>query len=87
MLSSGFAGIPHPNLLVDHQRSRSAAVAEPRGANGEAVTDQGGRLQIGIPGRIASEFAPLLSRLPRSKSEGAVNRSFRVRAEEHSGAI
>src|SRR5277367_1121392 len=55
----------HPDLLVDHRRARSAAVAEPRGANDEsrdrlrwpASFRNGGRDQIGIPGRIASEFA------------------------------
>src|ERR1700678_949803 len=55
----------HPDLLVDHRRARSAAVAEPRGANVEsrdrlrwpASFRNGGRNQIGIPGRIASEFA------------------------------
>src|SRR5271157_2112726 len=55
----------HPDLLVDHRRARSAAVAEPRGANNEsrhrlrwpASFRNGGRHQIGIPGRIASEFA------------------------------
>src|SRR5271167_1789572 len=45
----------HPNLLVDHRRSRSAAVAEPRGANGEAVTGSGGRLHFGMVAGIKSE--------------------------------
>ena len=63
----------HPDLLVDHRRARSAAVAEPRGANDESrnrlgpagfisewwpgSNRNGGRHQIGITGRIASEFA------------------------------
>src|SRR5271165_2847007 len=61
MLSSRFAGIP--NLLVDHRRARSAAVAEPRGANAEsrdrlrwpASFRNGGRDQIGTVADIKSE--------------------------------
>ena len=45
----------HPNLLVDHRRSRSAAVVDLRGANGGAVTGSGGRLQIGMVGGFKSE--------------------------------
>src|SRR5271166_513730 len=64
----------HPNLLVDHRRSRSAAVAEPRGANGEAVTDPGGRLQIGMVAGIKSERWPTSNRNPRPD---CVRRAFR----------
>src|SRR5271166_2042303 len=60
----------HPNLLVDHRRSRSAAVAEPRGANGEAVTDPGGRLQIGMVAGIKSERWPASNRNPRPDCVG-----------------
>src|SRR5271170_2070705 len=52
----------HPHLLVDHRRARTAAVADSRGASAERRTGSGGRLQIGIGGRIASEF-------PRSRSK------------------
>src|SRR5277367_2191416 len=55
----------HPNLLVDHRRSRSAAVAEPRGANGEAVTGSGGRLHFGMVAGIKSERWPTSNRNPR----------------------
>src|ERR1019366_3602710 len=60
----------HPNLLVDHRRSRSAAVAEPRGANGEAVTGPGGRLQIGMVAGIKSERWPAPNRNPRPDCVG-----------------
>src|SRR5271154_1768190 len=52
----------HPNLLVDHRRSRSAAVAEPRGANGQAVTGSGGRLHFGMVADIKSEAPAGLNR-------------------------
>src|SRR5277367_2970021 len=55
----------HPNLLVDHRRNRSAAVAEPRGANGEAVTGSGGRLHFGMVADIKSERWPTSNRNPR----------------------
>src|SRR5208283_3405732 len=55
----------HPNLLVDHRRSRSAAVAEPRGVNGEAVTGSGGRLHFGMVAGIKSERWPTSNRNPR----------------------
>src|SRR5271165_2390233 len=55
----------HPNLLVDHRRNRSAAVAEPRGANGEAVTGSGGRLHFGMVAGIKSERWPTSNRNPR----------------------
>src|SRR5580693_3242972 len=53
----------HPDLLVDHRRARSAAVAEPRGANAEsrdrlrwpASFRNGGRHQIGTAADIKSE--------------------------------
>src|SRR5208337_688523 len=53
----------HPDLLVDHRRARSAAVAEPRGANVEsrdrlrwpASFRNGGRNQIGTVADIKSE--------------------------------
>src|SRR5271155_94400 len=47
----------HPHLLVDHRRAGSASVADSRGADAKRLTGSGGRLQIGIGGRIASEFA------------------------------
>ena len=61
----------HPDLLVDHRRARSAAVAEPRGANGEsrdrlrwpASFRNGGRNQIGTVADIKSES---LAGLPRN---------------------
>src|SRR5277367_5753806 len=55
----------HPNLPVDHRRGRSAAVAEPRGANGEAVTGSGGRLHFGMVAGIKSERWPTSNRNPR----------------------
>src|ERR1700685_3847359 len=53
----------HPDLLVDHRRARSAAVAEPRGANVEsrdrlrwpASFRNRGRDQIGTVADIKSE--------------------------------
>src|SRR5271170_1124232 len=53
----------HPDLLVDHRRVRSAAVAEPRGANADsrdrlrwpASFRNGGRNQIGTVADIKSE--------------------------------
>src|SRR5277367_4016742 len=53
----------HPDLLVDHRRARSAAVAEPRGANDEsrdrlrwpASFRNGGRDQIGTVADVKSE--------------------------------
>ena len=53
----------HPDLLVDHRRARSAAVAEPRGANDQsrdrlrwpASFRNGGRDQIGTVADIKSE--------------------------------
>src|SRR5271156_3953810 len=53
----------HPDLLVDHRRARSAAVAEPQGANDEsrdrlrwpASFRNGGRDQIGTVADIKSE--------------------------------
>src|SRR5271167_4318256 len=61
----------HPDLLVDHRRARSAAVAEPRGANDEscdrlgwpASFRNGGRDQIGTVADIKSES---LAGLPRN---------------------
>src|SRR5271157_519313 len=57
----------HPDLLVDHRRARSAAVAEPRGANVEsrdrlrwpASFRNGGRNQIGTVADIKSESGGL----------------------------
>src|SRR5271170_6200795 len=63
----------HPNLLVDHRRSRSAAVAEPRGANGEAVTGSGGRLHFGMVAGIKSERWPTSNRNPRPDCLGIRN--------------
>src|SRR5271166_6452007 len=65
----------HPNLLVDHRRSRSAAVAEPRGANGEAVTGSGGRLHFGMVAGIKSERWPTSNRNPRPDCLGIRSRS------------
>src|SRR5271156_5735066 len=61
----------HPNLLVDHRRSRSAAVAEPRGANGEAVTGSGGRLHFGMVADIKSESPAGLPRNSQDRAYGA----------------
>src|SRR5271167_2920727 len=66
----------HPDLLVDHRRVRSAAVAEPRGANVEsrdrlrwpASSRNGGRDQIGTVADIKSES---LAGLPRNSQESA----------------
>src|SRR5208337_1790830 len=69
----------HPNLLVDHRRSRSAAVAEPRGANGEAVTGSGGRLHFGMVAGIKSERWPTSNRNPRPDCLG-------IRTHEKVGA-
>src|SRR5271165_6434376 len=63
----------HPNLLVDHRRNRSAAVAEPRGANGEAVTGSGGRLHFGMVAGIKSERWPTSNRNPRPDCLGIRN--------------
>src|ERR1700691_4151013 len=60
----------HPDLLVDHRRARSAAVAEPRGANAEsrdrlrwpASFRNGGRHQIGTVADIKSEAPAGLNR-------------------------
>src|SRR5271170_7605362 len=68
----------HPNLLVDHRRSRSAAVAEPRGANGEAVTGSGGRLHFGMVAGIKSERWPTSNRNPRPDCLGIRNRWRRL---------
>src|SRR6202050_4699924 len=65
----------HPNLLVDHRRSRSAAVAEPRGANGEAVTGSGGRLHFGMVAGIKSERWPTSNRNPRPDCLGIRSRN------------
>ena len=70
MLSSRFAGIPISSSIIDE--SGLPQLLNSRGANAQASPAQvagfisewwpesnrnGGRLQIGIPGRIASEFA------------------------------
>src|ERR1700690_2486510 len=70
----------HPNLLVDHRRSRSAAVAEPRGANGEAVTGSGGRLHFGTVAGIKSERWPTSNRNPRPDCLGIRNLAADERA-------
>src|SRR5277367_12567 len=65
----------HPDLLVDHRRARSAAVAEPRGANDEsrdrlrwpASFRNGGRHQIGTVADIKSESLAGLRRNSQSK--------------------
>src|ERR1035441_5262672 len=70
----------HPNLLVDHRRSRSAAVAEPRGANDEAVIGPGGRLQIGMVAGIKSERWPESNRNPRPDCVGIRTQSSTSRS-------
>ena len=60
MLSSRFAGIPISSSIIDE--ARSAAVAEPRGANVEAVTGSGGRLHFGMVAGIKSERWPTSNR-------------------------
>src|SRR5271157_329482 len=70
----------HPDLLVDHRRARSAAVAEPRGANVEsrdrlrwpASFRNGGRNQIGTVADIKSES---LAGLPRNSHFTACSRT------------
>src|ERR1700689_1950746 len=82
----------HPNLLVDHRRSRSAAVAEPRGANGEAVTGSGGRLHFGMVAGIKSERWPTSNRNPwpdclgirRLFEEGGADRDLEARSAHSS---
>src|SRR5271167_4934365 len=74
----------HPDLLVDHRRARSAAVAEPRGANDEsrdrlrwpASFRNGGRDQIGTVADIKSESLAGL----RRNSHVPPNGPFRSRA-------
>src|SRR5277367_1716 len=68
----------HPNLLVDHRRSRSAAVAEPRGANGEAVTGSGGRLHFEMVAGIKSERWPTSNRNPRPDCLGIRREPFDI---------
>src|SRR5271165_4358530 len=63
MLSSRFAGIPISSSIIDE--AGVAAVAEPRGANGEAVTGSGGRLHFGMVAGIKSERWPTSNRNPR----------------------
>src|SRR5271163_5066924 len=68
----------HPDLLVDHRRARSAAVAEPRGANDEsrdrlrwpASFRNGGRDQIGTVADIKSESLAGLRRNSHLSVEG-----------------
>src|SRR3974390_3120385 len=65
----------HPDLLVDHRRASSAAVAEPRGANAEsrdrlrwpASFRNGGRNQIGTAADIKSESPAGLNRNSHEK--------------------
>src|SRR5271168_340149 len=67
----------HPDLLVDHRRARSAAVAEPWGANVEsrdrlrwpASFRNGGRNQIGTVADIKSESP---AGLPRNSQTSTV---------------
>src|SRR5271155_3442966 len=73
----------HPNLLVDHRRSRSAAVAEPRGANGEAVTGSGGRLHFGMVAGIKSERWPTSNRNPRPDCLGIRTQWLNFRVFQH----
>src|SRR5208337_4291449 len=75
----------HPNLLVDHRRSRSAAVAEPRGANGEAVTGSGGRLHFGMVAGIKSERWPTSNRNPRPDCLGIRTNGARLEAGVRDG--
>src|SRR5271166_2842701 len=68
----------HPDLLVDHRRARSAAVAEPRGANVEsrdrlrwpASFRNGGRNQIGTVADIKSESPAGLPRNSQPRKPG-----------------
>src|SRR5271167_4423796 len=78
----------HPDLLVDHRRARSAAVAEPRGANDEsrdrlrwpASFRNGGRNQIGTVADIKSESPAGLPRNSQLRSVSAFEpkRALRV---------
>src|ERR1700689_2744434 len=80
----------HPDLLVDHRRARSAAVAEPRGANDEsrdrlrwpASFRNGGRNQIGTVADIKSQSR---SGLPRSSQWVQENVLIAVAAGSHDG--
>src|SRR5580692_306631 len=71
----------HPDLLVDHRRARSAAVAEPRGANAEsrdrlrwpASFRNGGRHQIGTAADIKSESPAGLRRNSQCTGAGSVS--------------
>src|ERR1700678_429045 len=68
----------HPDLLVDHRRARSAAVAEPRGANVEsrdrlrwpASFRNRGRDQIGTVADIKSESPAGLRRNSHAVTHG-----------------
>src|SRR5271163_2572993 len=81
----------HPNLLVDHRRSRSAAVAEPRGANGEAVTGSGGRLHFGMVADIKSESPAGLPRNSHCSGDAVkgirVTLMFAVSSSRHEKAL
>src|SRR5260370_27430461 len=74
----------HPDLLVDHRRVRSAAVAEPRGANAEsrdrlrwpASFRNGGRTQIGTVADIKSESPAGLRRNSQGTQNGAKARAL-----------
>src|SRR5271157_5081574 len=76
----------HPDLLVDHRRARSAAVAEPRGANGEAVTGSGGRLHFGMVAGIKSERWPTSNRNPRPDCLG-IRRETRYAQDDRFRAV
>src|SRR6202451_4136829 len=84
MLSSRFAGIPIssstidgwevPRSLIRGERTPRRAPARVAGFISEwwpASNRNGGRLQIGIGGRIASEFAALSTKAARADRAGA----------------
>src|SRR5208282_6911304 len=76
----------HPNLLVDHRRSRSAAVSEPRGANGEsrdrlrwpASNRNGGRNQIGTVAGFKSESPAGLRRNSHFSAAASIYGSWKA---------
>src|ERR1700677_2397240 len=85
----------HPDLLVDHRRARSAAVAEPRGANVEsrdrlrwpASFRNRGRDQIGTVADIKSESPAGLRRNSHGEFTSLGFTQFDMVAYVHPGLL
>src|SRR5271166_4367653 len=86
----------HPDLLVDHRRARSAAVAEPRGANVEsrdrlrwpASFRNGGRHQIGTVADIKSECLRVqIGPAARRAAAGAMRDLFEAGLNEAAASL